>query len=131
MELDRVDHDLDLPLVAAPGVDLGDAGTERSWGLMIQSWTVRSSASDLALARDEVVEDLAQAGRDRARAAGRSIPAGSSTAREPLVDHLAREVDVGAVLEDRRHLREAELARSSGPPSSPGSPRDGLLDRAR
>ena len=41
-------------------------GTERSCGLMIQSWTVRSSVSVLSLAGDEVVEDLAEAGGDRA-----------------------------------------------------------------
>jgi hypothetical protein len=85
---------------------------------------VRSSARRLAVAGDQVVEDLAEAGRDRARA--RALDAGGSSTVQALGDHLPREVDVGAVLEDDVTC-DRPNARSSAP--RPGrQARERLLD---
>ena len=55
------------------------------------------------------------------------MPGGSCTAAQALVDHLPGEINVGAVLEDDDHLREAELR--DGPDGlEAGHPAQHLLD---
>ena len=146
-ELGGVGRDLEILRVAADGVDLGDAG----------------HGAQLRL--DDPVLDFAQVGRRVGRAvgllgaglgahrphvdlaqAGGNGPQGRGDARRQalggllhaLVDELAREVDVGAFLEDHRHLRQA-VARDRArllQPRQPGHRRlhrvgDALLDLER
>ena len=94
--------------------------TVRSCGLMTQSWIVRSSVSfsircsrgsdgDIdSFGSHDVVKDLAQPGRDRSHR--RPLDAGGQfDRRQPFVDQLPGEVDVGAVLERDDDLRQPEL----------------------
>ena len=100
MQLRRVDDDLELLLVAAPGVDLGDARHRAQLRLDDPVVDRAQLGERLPCAGDDVVEDLAQARGDRAHL--RPLDAGGQLdALQPLVDDLAGEVDVGAVLEDR------------------------------
>ena len=69
---------------------------------------VRSSVTSLPLPGDDVVEHFAQAGGDRPHLRPLD-PVGQLDRRQPLVDELPGEVDVGAVLERDDHLRQAEL----------------------
>ena len=104
----RIDDDLELLLVAAPRVDLGDArhGDELRADDPVLHRSQLGGA--LALARDHVVKHLAEAGRHRPEL--RPLDAARQLHRvDALVDDLAREIDVGAVLEQDGHLREAEL----------------------
>ena len=110
--LDRavgVDADLILLLEAAPGVDLGRARHRAQLGLDDPVVDGAQLGEVVALAGDEVVEDLAQARWRPAPSSAARCPSGSSTVAEPLVDQLAGEVDVGAVLEGDDDLRQAEL----------------------
>jgi hypothetical protein len=105
-----------LLLVAADRVDLGHARHRAHLRLddpvldLAQVHRVVWRAVRLAragLRLDGPQEDLAEAGRDRTHrglADARELPA---RLLQPLVDELAREVDVGAVVEHRRHLRQS------------------------
>ena len=114
---------MELLLVAADRVDLDDArhgaklrpddpvldGPEVGRGVGLAG---RLLCAGLGL--DGIHVDLAQAGRDRAHrrlGAGRQLVLGLLDA---LVDELAGEVDVGAVLEDDRHLAEAIARQRAG-----------------
>ena len=86
-------------------------GTERS---LIADHPVEQGAQlhRRVLLRHQVeLVDLAQAGRHRRQlgpaVAGRDVVLGQL---EPLADHLAREPDVGAVVEDDRHRRDRGAA---------------------
>ena len=78
---------------------------------MIQSCAVRRSVgvptSLPSLRRHRVHEDLAEARRDRAQRRLESAAAAASALQHAFGDELAREIDVRAVLEHDRDLRQA------------------------
>ena len=123
----RVDANLVLLLEAAPAIDLGGARDGAQLGLDDPVVNGAQIGQVVALAGDDIVKDLAQAGGDRSHLgpfhAGRQLDGG-----QPLVDQLAGEVDVGAVVEGDDHLRQAEL-RDRAELLQTGQPADGLLDR--
>ena len=90
-------------------------GTVRSCGLITQSWSVRRSVGSQGRPCSSVApgsrldgehEDLAEARRDRPERGLEALGQPRHRLAQALVHELAREVDVGAVLEDDRHLRE-------------------------
>ena len=105
----RVDADLILLLVAAPGVDLGGALHRPHLRLDDPIVDGAQVGGVVALAGHDVMEDLAQPGGHRPHLRAARCRCGSWTAAQPLVDHLPGEIDVGAVLEHDDHLRQAEL----------------------
>ena len=103
-----VDADLVLLLVAAPAVDLGRALHCPQLGPDDPVVDGAQLGDVVPLAGDDVVEDLAQAGGHRPHLGPRDA-LGDVHRGQPLVDELAGEVDVGAVLEGHHHLGQAEL----------------------
>ena len=92
---------------------------------------MRSSVKPIfrVLARQQVVIDLAQAGRHRPHR--RPADAfGELGFAQPLVDLLPGEVDVGPVREDGDDLREAEF-RDRADLFKPFEPAQGVFDRER
>ena len=97
-------------LVAADGVDFDRAGrlTQlRTNDPVLRRSQVRRRPLRSFVRRHRVHEDLAEAGRDRARCRLESARQLRAHFRDPLGDELTREVDVGAVLEHDRDLRQA------------------------
>jgi hypothetical protein len=119
--------DVELLLVAAPGVDLGGAGDLehlRADDPVVQRAQLLGRE---LVALDQVLEDLAQAGRDGAE--GGAVDAvGELDGLEALADDLAGEVDVGGVVEGGGDLGEAEL-RDGADTVEAGEAADDLLDR--
>ena len=114
------------PLASAIGMKPSDAtsavistGRRR----VCAPWGARRLAPDLELV------DLAEPGGDRAHL-GLAVARGDLALRgaEALADELARPVDVGAVLEDHGHDRQAEL-RDRADLLDPRQPAHGGLDR--
>ena len=114
---------MEFALVAADGVDLGDAIDQHQLGLDdpvlhgAQRHGVPGRAIVLPRTRrggHGVHEDLAQTGCNRAHGGlqtGREL---ALDGPEALVDEIAREVDVRAFLEHHRHLRQAIAGQRSG-----------------
>ena len=103
-----VDHDVELLLVASPGVDLGDSRDLhhlRAHDPVVERaelpWRQR-------VALDDVLEYLAETGRDRPER-GPADVRGQLQGAEPFAHHLAGQVDVGVVVEGGRDLRQSEL----------------------
>jgi hypothetical protein len=105
-----------LPDIAADGVHFGDAGRRtqlRADHPILQGAEVfRRPRRSVGFARaglglDHIHEDFAETRGDRAHF--RLDTGGQLRARalQPFVDQLAGKIDVGAVLEDGRHLTEA------------------------
>jgi hypothetical protein len=114
-QLGGIGRDLELLGIAADGVDLGHARHVAQLRLDDPVLDLAQVGRRVGLAVGPLRAlfrlhgpevDLAQAGGDRPH--HRRDPLGHLLARrlDALVDELAREVDVGAVLEDHGHLRQ-------------------------
>ena len=115
----RVGRDDDLLVVAAADVDLREAGgvpqerfdlvvvdeLERAQLVHARGRLVRGRVREL----DGVVVDFPEAGADGGEPGRESGGQRIQHALQPLADKLAKPVDVAAVGEHHRHLREAEL----------------------
>ena len=108
-QLLRVDHDLELPREAAPGVDVGDAGDGAQLVLDLPVMQGLELHGVKAAAFDGVLVDLAE--RRRQRAQLRFQPARDAVARlaQPLVHQLPRQQRVHGVLEDHGDHGQAVL----------------------
>ena len=111
----RIRCDVNLPHVAANGADFGDArgGAQLRTHHPIVNRAQIHRGPRLAIgprgarvSRDRVKENLSQAGCDRPEFRGKVRRKLRLDLGDALSDLLAREVDVGAVLEDHRHLRK-------------------------
>ncbi|MGY4469419.1 hypothetical protein ACVWWK_005128 [Bradyrhizobium sp. LB9.1b] len=122
-QLAGVGEHVELPLEAADGVDLDHAGHVAKLRLddpvlhgaqIGQRIVVTALRLRARLGLDGVHEDFAESGRDRAH---RDLDAGRKLVfhlLDAFADKLAGKIDVGAVLEDDRHLAQAVARQRAG-----------------
>ena len=128
LELLRVDLHLELLDEAAEGDDVGHAGHLLQVPLHHPVLDLAELHRGVPGPLERVPEYLA--GRRRERAEARLHAVGHVHAGEPLAHLLAREVEVGAVVERQRHVGEAEDRHGPHAPET-REPVQLLLDRQR
>ena len=110
----RIEADLILLIEASPGVHLRRARNAPQGGLerpLLHRFDIRQAH---APRHQQIVKHLAQAGRHRPHL-GPLHPSRHADSREPLIDELPGQIDIGAILECDNHHREAKHAGAAQP----------------